>query len=99
MASGYLALMALCCCIKGVSAAFAIVGKNNELLSQFWDQNHRWPLIFITDLTETIKSYLRKSVHQSALSVVNFPAWSVSLSSSFPKGRQRFGGSLPSISY
>lgn len=32
MASGYLALMALCCCIKGVSAAaFAMVGKNNEL--------------------------------------------------------------------
>ena len=32
MASGYLALMALCCCINGVSeAAFAIEGKNKGL--------------------------------------------------------------------
>ena len=32
MASGYLALIALCCCIKGVSpAAFAMVRKNNTL--------------------------------------------------------------------
>ena len=44
MASGYLALMALCCCIKGVSAvAFAIAcpdlsggDKNNKPIADLW---------------------------------------------------------------
>lgn len=35
MASGYFALMALCCCINGVAPdAFAIGGKNSELQGQ-----------------------------------------------------------------